>query len=207
MSNANKAPVKNIIFDLGGVLLNLDIKKTLDAFRSLGLHNIEDYFGLGHADSFFKQYETGHLSDDQFINSLKELLPPETREEQILSAWNAMLLDFPIVRINWLKELRSSYRLFLFSNTNELHLIAFRQLFDEHYGFSLDELFEQAYYSHRAGVRKPDAASYLKVINDHALVLEETLFIDDALNNVEAAMAVGLQGRHLKPGEEVSHLF
>lgn len=199
-------PVKNIIFDLGGVLLNLNIQKTLDAFRELGIENIEHYFGLGHADSFFKHYETGHLSDREFLDALKALVPETVSEEQLLQAWNAMLLDFPLSRIEWLKELKNRYRLFLFSNTNELHLQAFVKIFDAQYGFSLDNLFEKAYYSHRAGVRKPDGASYLLVVESHGLMAGETLFIDDALNNVEAAIAVGLQGRHLRPGEEVTEL-
>ncbi|MBC7848366.1 MAG: HAD family phosphatase [Chitinophagaceae bacterium] len=198
--------IKNIIFDLGGVLLNLDINKTLDAYKAIGLNNIRDLFGIGHADSFFKKYETGHLNDDGFIDSILTLEGNTGTAQQITEAWNAMLLDFPPERVEWLKQLKSTYRLFLFSNTNAIHLRSFQTAFQELYGFHMDELFERAYYSHVAGLRKPDAAAYQLVLDDNKLIAQETVFIDDALVNIEAANSVGIHGIHLQAGHSVTSL-
>lgn len=201
------AEIKNVIFDLGGVLLNLDINKTLNAYKAMGLRNIEDMFRIGHASSFFKQYEVGSISDEEFIRSIATLEGNTGSLQQISDAWNALLLDFPIDRVNWLKQLKNKYRLFLFSNTNAIHLVEFQRRFKEDHGFEMDGLFEKAYYSHVVKIRKPDAAAYELVLNENKLLPAETVFIDDALINVEAANKVGIRGIHLEPGISVTTLF
>ena len=198
--------IKNIIFDLGGVLLNLDLAKTRQEFFDLGLTQIDELFRIGHAASFFKQYEIGAISDQEFVDEIKKELKVSVPDQQIVHAWNAMLLDFPSKRVEWLKKQRQQFRIFLFSNTNALHLIEFRKSFKEAHGFEIDELFEKAYYSHEVQIRKPDAGAYQLVVDENELEAAHTLFIDDALINVEAAIATGLQGYHLKQGEELSLL-
>lgn len=200
------ARIKNVIFDLGGVLLNLDIAQTLNAYKSMGLHYIEDMFRIGHASSFFKQYEIGSIDDEEFIRSISTLEGNTGSLEQITDAWNAMLLDFPEERVKWLQGLKEQYRLFLFSNTNAIHLARFHKAFRDQHGFEMDELFEKAYYSHVVKVRKPDAEAYRLVLNENDLLPHETVFIDDALVNVEAANKVGIKGVHLVPGTSVVSL-
>ena len=197
---------KNIIFDLGGVLMNIDFNKTLDAYKTMGLHNIEEYFRIGHASSFFKEYEKGTISDEEFIGAVGKLVGVNNNKREITDAWNAMLLDFPEERMNWLKGLKDKYRLFLFSNTNALHFLSFQQSFQNVYGFPMDDLFEKAYYSHVAQIRKPDAAAYELVLNENGLLPAETVFIDDALINVEAANKISIRGIHLTPGVNVTSL-
>jgi len=193
--------IKNIIFDLGGVIINLDIPRTEQAFVAMGATDWRKYFGLGHAASFFSDYETGHISDREFIDSLKALTGAEVTEKELVDAWNALLLDFPPERIELLKALRRHYRLFLFSNTNALHLTAFRQIYRDAFGVgSLEDLFEKTYYSHLIGQRKPDKSSFEHILAENGLVAAETLFVDDALVNVEAAVSVGMKGFYLKPG-------
>ena len=198
--------IKNIIFDLGGVLLNLDMNKTLDAYKAMGIQNIESYFKIGHADSFFKLYETGDISDEEFIERIERLEGNTGTQKQIMAAWNALLLDFPANRVKWLQQLKSKYRLFLFSNTNALHMEHFQKAFKKDHGFHMDELFEKAYYSHLVNIRKPDHASYQLVLNENNLLPHETAFIDDALINVEAANAVGIRGVHLGKEMDVVRL-
>lgn len=193
--------IKNIIFDLGGVILNLDNQLTEQAFVAMGAKNFRNYFGHGHAASFFSDYETGHISDRQFIDSLKELTGTAASDDQVVGAWNALLRDFPPERIGLLKKLASRYRIFLFSNTNALHLTAFRQLYRDAFGEgSLDEHFEKTYYSHLLGLRKPDKASFEHILKENGLIGSETLFVDDALVNVEGANQAGLKGFYLRPG-------
>src|ERR1044072_7171513 len=119
--------VQNIIFDLGGVLLNLDVQQTRYEFIGLGITQIDDLFRIGHAASFFKQYEIGSIGDEEFVEKALQLAHTGTTHQQIIDAWNRMLLDFPAERVNVLNELKSKYRLFLFSNTNAIHLEFFQK--------------------------------------------------------------------------------
>lgn len=199
--------IDNIIFDLGGVLLNLDQESTLNAFAAMGMDNIRDLFGVGHAASFFRDYEVGKIGDEEFIDILQAHLHGSAGRDAIIAGWNAMLLDFPKERMDWLSGLRLKYRLFLFSNTNGIHLEAFQKIYADSFGQgSLDDHFEKAYYSHLAGVRKPDLAAYRLVVGENNLDPSKTVFIDDALVNVEAARQAGLQGIHLQAGISVLDL-
>lgn len=193
--------IKNIILDLGGVIINLDNQLTEDAFVALGAKPFREYFGHGHAASFFSDYEVGAISDSQFIDSIKTLTGLDVPDEAIIKAWNALLLDFPAERIQLLKELRKQYRLFLFSNTNALHLAALRKIYQDAFGKDeLDTHFERAYYSHLMGMRKPDPKSFEQILKENQLKGGETLFVDDAIVNVEGAQAAGLKGLYLRPG-------
>jgi len=193
--------IKNIIFDLGGVIINLDNQRTTDAFVSLGLKNIREYFGHGHAAAFFKDYEVGKITDRQFIDAIRETGGLTASDQAIIDGWNALLLDFPPERIELLKELRKKYRLFLFSNTNAMHLAALRDIYARTFGSgSLEDHFEKTYYSHLLGLRKPDKTSYEHILRENGLNGPETLFVDDAIVNVEGAEHAGLKGLFLRPG-------
>ncbi|HXB07211.1 MAG TPA: HAD family phosphatase [Puia sp.] len=193
--------IKNIIFDLGGVIINLDNQRTEDAFVALGAKNFREYFGHGFAASFFKEYEIGRIDDRQFIDSVRQLIGLSTSDQAIIDSWNALLLDFPAERIQLLKELRKTYRLFLFSNTNALHLAALQQIWHASFGEgSLDQYFEKTYYSHLMGMRKPDQESFEFILKENELNGQETLFVDDAIVNVEGAEKAGLKGLFLRPG-------
>jgi putative hydrolase of the HAD superfamily len=193
--------IKNIIFDLGGVIINLDNQRTTDAFVALGLKNIKEYFGHGHAASFFKDYEVGRIDDRQFIDAIRKTGGLTVPDQAIIDSWNALLLDFPPERIQLLKQLRKNYRLFLFSNTNALHLAALRDIYTRSFGpGSLEDHFEKTYYSHLMGMRKPDKASYEHILLENNLQGPETLFVDDAIINVEGAEQAGLKGLYLRPG-------
>lgn len=199
--------LKSIIFDLGGVILDIDFKKTEKAFVDLGITNFSELFGLGHAASFFKEHESGIINDEEFLSSLKKLTNHSFGTEVVLEAWNALLIRFPPERIELLKRLKSKYRLFLLSNTNAIHLVAFQKIYRKAFNNdSLDDLFEKVYYSHQVGLRKPNKDIYEYVLNDSHLNSEETLFIDDALVNVEAARDAGMTAIHIKPGTSILDL-
>ncbi len=196
--------IQNIIFDLGGVLLNLDMQKTETAFTEMGVKKFKDLFALGHAASFFKEYEVGSINDDEFITALQNLAGIQAERSTVIAGWNAMLRDFPTERIELLVRLKKNYRIFLFSNTNAIHLTAFQKTYSDTFGGNLlDTLFEKTWYSHDIKRRKPDVKAFEYVLQDAQLVPHETLFIDDALVNVEGARAAGMQGYHLEPGKTV----
>jgi FMN phosphatase YigB (HAD superfamily) len=195
--------IKNIIFDLGGVIINLDNRRTEEAFTALGVKNFREYFGHGFAASFFSDYEIGKIGDQEFIARVRQLAGlSQVPDQLIIDSWNALLLDFPPERIQLLKELRKTYRLFLFSNTNALHLAALRRIWTTSFGGgeSLDDYFEKTYYSHLMGMRKPDPESFGVIVKENKLNGQETLFVDDAIVNVEGAEQAGLKGLFLRPG-------
>ena len=196
--------VRNIIFDLGGVILDIDFKRTEKAFIDLGITNFGELFGLGHAASFFKDHEAGRITDDEFLDSLRKLANYSLAGEAVQKAWNALLISFPVERIELLKRLGGRYRLFLLSNTNAVHLSAFQKIYRENFNNgSFNELFEKVYYSHEIRLRKPDKEIYQFVLKDSHLDAPETVFIDDALVNVEAAKELGMQAIHIKPGQSI----
>jgi len=192
--------VKNIIFDLGGVIMDIDVKRTLHAFTELGIRNIHEYFGHGFAASFFSDHEAGRISDEHFIREIKKLLSEEVSDEAVINAWNALLLHFPPDRIDLLRSLKGKYRLLLYSNTNAIHYQKFSEIYRETFGGRLEDLFEKAYFSHVLGHRKPDLGGFKQIMAENGLNSQETLFVDDALMNVEGAIKSGLKGLYLPPG-------
>ncbi len=198
---------KNVILDLGGVLLNLSFPKTEEAFLALGLSDFNNHFSQFKASPLFEALETGKVSKAQFLDYFKKETGLTKSDQEIVTAWNAMLLDFPPARIDWLKELSLKYRLFLYSNTNAFHHDAFQDSFLAAFPEKpFDDYFEKAYYSHTLGLRKPYAASYTALLTDAGLLPEETIFVDDTYPNIEGALAAGLQAIHLKPGMTVLDL-
>ena len=200
--------IRNIIFDLGGVILDIDFSKTQQAFIDLGITNFAEMYGFTHVDSFFRQHEGGKITDEEFIASLQKMAGSSLGTDVIQKAWNALLIRFPAERIELLKKLRQKYRLFLLSNTNAIHVVEFQKIYSNTFqNGSLVDLFDKVYYSNEIGMRKPNAEIYEFVLKDSQLLPEETLFIDDSLPNVEGAKQVGIQAIHLKPGQTILDLF
>ena len=119
--------IKNIIFDLGGVILNIDIRKTAMALEQLGVKDLQAHLSRPSLVSFFNEYESGKIDDNAFVAKLQSLAAEGTTGQNIVDAWNALLLDFPAERIELLRSLRKKYRLFLLSNTNAIHYNKFQE--------------------------------------------------------------------------------
>ncbi len=200
--------IKNIIFDLGGVIINLAIHKSVDALQLLSQNQQVIDFSQQAQSELFDLYETGRISSAEFRNQLRQTYRLKGTDTTIDEAWNSMLLDIPPERIALLQELGKKYRLFLLSNTNAIHLSSFNQTVQQVAGLpSLDSLFEKAYYSHLVGLRKPDAAVFEYILREHNLVAHETLFIDDSLQHIKGAASVGLQTLHLQPPLTINEFF
>ncbi|WP_026463818.1 HAD family hydrolase [Adhaeribacter aquaticus] len=200
--------IKNIIFDLGGVIINIKIQQSLDAFQKLSKSGKIIEFTQAKQSKLFDDYETGRIGDDEFRAGLRQLYDIEATDEQIDEAWNALLLDIPQERIALLQELGKKYRLFLLSNTNAIHLVAFSKIVTDNFTIpSLDSLFEKAYYSHLIGQRKPDAIVFEQILAQHNLERSETLFIDDSIQHIESANKVGLKTIFLEPPLTINQVF
>jgi putative hydrolase of the HAD superfamily len=156
----------------------------------------------------FGDLETGRIEKGDFLAQMLKHAPEGTTDQQIIDAWNAMLLDFPVRRLQILQQLRQHYSLYLLSNTNSIHLEAFNNILQQSRGIpSLNEFFDKAYYSHLIGLRKPEKESYQLVLEENGLNPAETLFIDDTLPNIEGAKLVGLQTIHLLPPKTIADIF
>jgi FMN phosphatase YigB (HAD superfamily) len=197
---------QNIIFDFGGVLLNLDFNKTFTAFQQLGFPHFEKMFSQYTANDLFKKLETGHITTDEFYDTLINDHPKITRAE-ITEAWNAMLLDYRLPSLEFLEKIAPNHKLFLLINTNAIHYDAFTKQFTEETGkASIDDFFTKAYYSHLIHLRKPNDEIFEFVLKDAGIKAADTLFVDDSYNNIEAAAALGFRVHLLVPGETIETL-
>jgi putative hydrolase of the HAD superfamily len=199
--------LRNIIFDLGGVLLNLDYNRTSAAFHELGIQQFEAIYTPKNQSGLFDEFDKGFLSPDDFRIAIRCHLPNAVHDKEINTAWNAMLLDLPKERLDMLISLRKRYRLFLLSNTNLIHVDAFSAYLQREYGFAdFSDYFEKWYYSCNIGMRKPDREIFEFVLNTNQLLAEETLFIDDSPQHIAGAKEIGIQTMLLKRGETVLDL-
>lgn len=200
--------IKHLIFDLGGVILNIDFQLTNKAFAELGVTDFPTLFSQFHADRLFEDLETGKVGNEAFLEAMRKHTGEHVSEQQIVDAWNAMLLDFPLQRLQLLQQLRQQYSMYLLSNTNAIHLEAFNRSLMQTRGIpSLGVFFDKTYYSHLIGYRKPYKEAYQLILDEHGLNPAETLFIDDTLPNIEGAKAVGLQTVHLQSPRTILDIF
>lgn len=201
-----RQPIQNIIFDLGGIFLDIDYNATRDAFTSLGVKDFDEWFTQSHANPLFEQLETGTIAPHDFYNELRKTGINAT-DLQIRDAWNAMLGKFPQERLDWLDQIRHKYKIYLFSNTNQIHHEAFSADYAAMSGGrNFDDFFIKAYYSHTLGVRKPYPESFLRLCIAEGLDPAVTLFIDDTAKNIAGAKEAGLQTIFLQPPATVLDL-
>lgn len=195
--------IKNIIFDFGDIFINLDKKGTYNAMANLGVSKItEDMLQV------YQNYEKGLMTTKDFINFFHEKF--RIPKDKLVDAWNAVLQDFPRERLGFLKKLAASkkYRLFLLSNTNDLHIKWVQDSLGDDFYNEFKNCFEQFYLSHEINFRKPDSEIYEFVLNENNLVADETLFVDDLQENTDAASKLGIHVWNLIPEEDdVTELF
>lgn len=200
--------VKNIIFDFGGVICDIDISLTEKAFIDLGIKPFNEEEASAQRDIFFERFETGRISPDEFRNTLRMFFSKPVSDDDIDRAWNALLHKIPAHRVSLLKKLQSAYTLFLLSNTNQIHYNHYVQDLQENFGVQdFHDIFKTAFFSHEIQLRKPSLDVFTFVLTHAGIRGEETLFIDDTLQHVEAARKAGLKAYHLKPHEDITELF
>jgi putative hydrolase of the HAD superfamily len=184
---------RNLIFDFGGVIINIDYNLLVSSFSAIGLPHFEKYFSQANQRTLFDDYEKGKITSADFRKRLKEQCQPGTTDEQIDKAWNAMILDLPKDRLELLLKLKTTHRTFLLSNTNEIHIKFIYNYLQKTYGIKdLSDYFEKVYLSYEMGMRKPDAEIFETVLNENRLDRGNTLFIDDSKQHVDAADKLGI---------------
>jgi glucose-1-phosphatase len=193
-----------VIFDFGGVLLNLDLDSTFRAFANLGIPDFKRLFTLYHASPVFLDLEIGKVEPKAFADAISMEIGRPLPEQEVFDAWNAMLADFRLESLAFVDKLRQTTPTFLYSNTNIIHYEVFQKRIAETTPYAhLNDLFHRAYYSHEMGMRKPHPEGYLHILADQGLTAAETLFVDDNADNIAGAQAVGLMTHHLQPEERI----
>ena len=191
--------VKNLIFDLGGVILDLSVDHTLQSFSRLSNMPKERVQEVYVSERGFLDYEKGLIDDVAFRDFVRKTFSISADDDAIDDCWNAMLRGIPGIKLELLTRLQNEFRVFLLSNTNAIHLhhINTIMLPKGANQKSLDEYFHKAYYSHRMGKRKPDAEIFEQVLEENHLIPEQTLFLDDYAINIEGAKALGIKTVHV----------
>ena len=188
--------INTIIFDFGDIFINLDKNATVTAFKNLGLTNWNKDLNDLNMD-----FETGKITPENFILGIQKHIPNSNLEE-ISAAWKAILLDFPLYRLEFLQLLSKKYRLFLLSNTDAIHIESFEKKSGISFYSDFYQCFEKVYFSFEIGLRKPDLDIFRHLINNHDLDPKRTLFVDDKRENTDAAAELGFQIWNLQVGGE-----
>ncbi|MBL7947183.1 MAG: HAD family phosphatase [Flavobacteriales bacterium] len=192
-----------ILLDLGGVLIDVDYQATARGFRDLGHPDFERLYSKAQQDHLFDGFETGALSPAEFRDRIRQVLDPALSDAVIDANWNAMLGSVPPERIQLVHRLKEHYQVLLLSNTNAIHVPAFEAIIARENGITdFKQLFHGAYYSCEIGLRKPDASSFLHVLDKHHADPARTLFIDDSIQHVHGARKAGLHAEHLELAHE-----
>ncbi|MGO4918938.1 HAD family hydrolase [Maribacter spongiicola] len=199
--------IKNIIFDFGDIFINLDKQAPLLEMAKFGFTELTPEL-----DTIFKEYEMGLMESDEFVNRLRSIFP-NTTKNQIKDAWNSIILDFPEDRLKFIEKLKSDnqYRLFLLSNTNDLHIDKVKESMGLERFNRFKNCFEVFYLSQEMKMRKPNVDIYEFVLNENKLNANETFFLDDTKENTDAASKLGIHCWNLQIGKEdvletLSHL-
>jgi len=194
--------INTIIFDFGDIFINLEKDKAIAEFAKLGLKGPNEELLQAN-----EKFERGQIKEDQFLETFQKFLP-QADVGEIRTAWNAVIGDFPLYRLEFLQLLSNKYRLFLLTNTDQIHINEFEENVGVSFFSDFYQCFEKVYYSFEMGMRKPDSQIFSYILNKHDLSPKRTLFIDDKKENTDAAAALGINVWNLQVGkEDVVELF
>ena len=201
--------ISNIIFDFGGVVMDINIGKTILAFARLNIDGLKPDDIISSHKSYLYDLEVGNISPEEFIRSIYRDYPAacEVSDKLIWDAWNSLLQPYDPERIALMDEIRKYFRTYLLSNTNFPHRVKFKEMYRKQFDENLEDLFIECFYSDEMHLRKPELAIYEDVIAKTRVNPAKTLFIDDNEANIVAARKTGLQAYHLTGGERLTDLF
>ena len=197
--------IEAIIFDLGGVIFNINYKLTIESFEKIGIKNANMFYSKKEQKEIFDKLECGSVSKEMFINELLKFTTNKNKKT-IEKSWNAMLLDLPLNRINYLKKIKKNHRIFLLSNTNIIHINKIKRDMGKNSWQKFNNLFEKVYLSYKIGVRKPSPESFHMILKENNLTAHKVLFIDDSIQHIIAARRIGIKAYHLQENEDIINL-
>tara|TARA_B100000989_G_scaffold284127_1_gene250648 strand:- start:145 stop:765 length:621 start_codon:yes stop_codon:yes gene_type:complete len=198
--------IDTLIFDFGGVIINLDYSKPVNEFKKLGILDSKKLYSKKEQTKLFDSLECGQISDENFLNEIRK--KSNTNDlELIKKAWNSILLNIPKERVHLLKKLSSKYKIFLLSNTNSIHLKEIISSYGEKKWKNFISIFNDVYFSNQIGMRKPNEDVFFYIIKKNKLDVSKTLFIDDSPQHIKTAKKIGFETYHLTNSEDIISLF
>lgn len=198
--------IKHIIFDLGNVILNIEYQKTIDEFNKIGIQDASVFYSQSIQKEIFNLLETGKISELDFLIEVNKFCP-KASHKQILTAWNALILDLPKKRLSLINKLKSSFSIYLLSNTNAIHINEIIKKIGVKKYNTFYSLFKKVYYSHEIGLRKPNPEAFNIILKENNLNVSEVLFIDDSIQHIESAKKIGIKTYHLTKDESIETIF
>ena len=199
--------ISTLIFDLGGVLINLEKSNCIKAFHQLGFKDIENYLDNFQHKGIFIALEKGEVSTEEFITTLRAACPQAHSDRQITEAWCAYLLDIPVAKLQLLVELRKQFRVIMLSNTNGIHFPFISSTQFEAQGYTIQQCFDKCYLSHELKTAKPEGLVFEKLLASEGIEASHCLFLDDGLKNIQKASQYGIQTYHVAEREDLSFLL
>ena len=199
--------IRNIVFDLGGVLVDLDFKAAINGLQKVGFANVKEQLQAFDCEGIFQKFELGEMSADEFRSAIRENSTVSLTDEEVDGLWNAMLLEVPREKLELILHLRGKYMVYLLSNTNSIHWDYVCKNAFNYRGFRVNDYFEETFLSYEMHLAKPDKAIFEKVLEEANLLPEETLFIDDSEANCKAASELGIHTHHYHIGEDLKELL
>jgi len=198
--------VKALLFDLGGVIVDLDYKKTANAFENIGLQNAEKAYNQFNQTDLFNLFETGHISSEEFLAEIQNEITNQVNLSEITKAWNSMIIGFQHSKLEKIKKLSEQVPCYLLSNTNEIHLSYIEQLLQEMDFKHFLNIFESCYFSHQIGKRKPHKETFEWVLNHMNYDAQDVLFIEDSPQHIEGAKSAKLNTFYFKKDSSLSDI-
>ena len=196
--------VKALLFDLGGVIVDLDYKKTASAFENIGLKNAEKAYSQFNQTNLFNDFETGHISGEEFLAEVRKKITTQVSSSEITKAWNSMILGFQQAKLKEIIKLSEKVPCYLLSNTNEIHLSYIEQLLQE-MGFKhFLNVFKSCYFSHQIRKRKPHKETFEWVLHQMNYDAQDVLFIEDSPQHIKGAKSAKLNTFYFKKDSNLS---
>ena len=199
--------IRNIVFDLGGVLVDLDFKAAINGLQEAGFANVKEQLMAFDRGGIFQKFEVGEITADEFRTAIRENSNVTLTDEEVDALWNLMLLEIPREKLELILKLRGKYMVYLLSNTNSIHWDYVCKNAFNYRGFRVEDYFEETFLSYEMHLAKPDKAIFEKMLHDANLLVEETLFIDDSEANCKAAEEVGIHAHHYHIGDDLTEIF
>lgn len=199
--------IKNLLFDLGGVIMDLDRGRCVKAFEALGMKDADDFLGLYGQKGAFLALEAGEIDAEEFHEEVRKLMSHPVSDEEIDAAFNQFLVGIPVERLRALRELRKRYPVYLLSNTNPIMMNSKIAEEFRKEGKEITDYFDGIVTSYEAKCCKPARGIFDYAVEKCGIQPEETLFFDDSEKNVKAARQYGYQAVVVNPGDEFVDLL
>ncbi len=196
--------ITTLIFDLGGVIVDLDWERCVENFRKIGVSEMDALISTTLQRGFILQYERGEISSEEFRNEVRKYSDMDLTDDEINYAWTSLLVHVPEEKLQLLRELKKKYRVLMLSNTNELSFDFCEENFFNKNGFQTDDYFDKCYLSYKMGMNKPDADIFETLLAEENLKAEECLFLDDGIQNVKTARALNINAEYVKPYSSIN---